>query len=954
MKYYQKLMTKDWQGTIIAAAVVVWTYVVTIGRAIRRPNDFSEAHWLLDYRFGFMKRGLIGSICSLVTDALGLQMTPRLIGILSFITLCSMSIAMLCLLVRALRRQQDRTGILVLGLVFASSPFVVMSGHLLGYFDSLLYFLTIVAVTLVLRGHPMFAAILSSLAILTHESYLLIGLPLVFLATVEVLTANRDRNARSTLYIIAICIPVAVFLAASLLQSLTTDAMILRSQLAERLDSFHFVPTQSEGVARYQTTSFIEFFRQQYRAFPSRLLNPRILASVGPTFLTIFVFISRFYQIRTFSPFSVVVLGVVCASLAIHAIAWDTARISTYVIGNGFIAWWILAETRTAQQADRLFLLLAFITLILNVLGKIPLMDGEVERFSNSIRLLLYLPAIAFVGTATVQNLASAPLKVWRGAIWSLTKMNMKEFPRILITAIITMVVSIRLLPLAFDDAYIHFRIAENFVAHGAPYFNPGEAVMATSSPVWTCLLSILALTHIPLPLAVAILNSLLTASGAFLWSSVLQQTAGNDIQNILLLLFRFVYIGILLPPSVSLMETPLAMLLLGWASLLLIQSHPLAWSLIAVAVFTRFELIVFAVIAAIVQLTTTRKNVLRYTLFFFLPVTMFVLLLMFFFGVPIPQTILAKQVIYSLSRERVFNRVFFSLLPKPDFSIFGVGVVLQVQTLLDPLLGWAWMPGVFFVAGVVYSRLPFSIILSNKKHRWGVCIGATGVMIALAYIVKHALIFAWYVPLYSLPIVFFAFTVARVAKLTLIPIVFLSIIPLTTLYGYYAASMGAFYVLGISPYGVRAQQYIKVGSLLYEIFPDARLMTSEIGGLGISFRGVILDGVGLITPSALQYHPIRGSEHGIGGIPAAMIRDMKPELIVSYPVFLMDLEGTDVTEQYVHLTVSALPDEYSRLIRSDSIWGNKTLSLYIRKDIADDGKISRLIKELNATLVTE
>ena len=151
-------MTKNQRRTIFAATVVIWTFAVTLSRAIRMPNDFSEAHWLLDYRFGFIKRGLIGSICSLVTGALGTEMTPALIALLSAITLCSLSVAMLSLLIRALWRQQMSMDVFVLGIVFASSPFVVMSAHLFGYFDSLLYLLAIASVLLVLRGRPLFAA----------------------------------------------------------------------------------------------------------------------------------------------------------------------------------------------------------------------------------------------------------------------------------------------------------------------------------------------------------------------------------------------------------------------------------------------------------------------------------------------------------------------------------------------------------------------------------------------------------------------------------------------------------------------------------------------------------------------------------------------------------------------------------------------------------------------------
>ena len=397
-------MTKNQHRTIYAVTVVIWTFAVTLCRAIRMPNDFSEAHWLLDYRFGFMKRGLIGSICALITNAFGTNMTPMLIAVMSVIMLCCMSVAMLSLLVRAFWRQQMRMDVFVFGVVFASSPFVVISAHLNGYFDALLYFFAIASILLVFRGQPLFASVLSSLAILTHESYLLVGLPLVCLASIGVLTANTKRASRWYYHIIAIIIPIAVFLAASLLQGLTTDAMLLRAQLFNHLESFGFVPTRSEGVAIWQTTSFIEFFRTQHGAFGGRLLSPVIIASVGPTLLAMLVFIHTCYRIRAFSPFSVALLGAVCSPLAMHAVAWDTPRISSYTIGGGFIAWWILSETRTAQQADDSFLLIALPVLVFNILGHIPLMDGQVERFSVAVRILLYLPALSLLTQAVVAN----------------------------------------------------------------------------------------------------------------------------------------------------------------------------------------------------------------------------------------------------------------------------------------------------------------------------------------------------------------------------------------------------------------------------------------------------------------------------------------------------------------------------------------------------------------------
>ena len=75
----------------------------------------------------------------------------------------------------------------------------------------------------------------------------------------------------------------------------------------------------------------------------------------------------------------------------------------------------------------------------------------------------------------------------------------------------LSVVLHLELLPYAFDDAYIHFRIAANLLRHGEPYYNLGQAVLATSSPLWTVLLAPLsAIPSGPL-LLVAVVNATLT-----------------------------------------------------------------------------------------------------------------------------------------------------------------------------------------------------------------------------------------------------------------------------------------------------------------------------------------------------------------------------------------------------------------------------------------------------------
>ena len=280
-----------------------------------------------------------------------------------------------------------------------------MSAHLFGYFDALLYVLAITSVALTLSDRPFLAAIVSVAAILTHESFLLIGWPLVCLASIALLS-SQGRRGRWAVHTTANLFPLIAFVAIVAFQSLTVDKMVLRQQLTAYLNSFGFV-SGSRGVAIWETTSFSEFLRQEGASFGGRLLTPVTVASVGPSVLALLYFVHASFRVRFYSVFSTALLGAVCLPLAMHAAAWDTARISTYTIGGAFIASWIVAEMRRPQIGGDLLPLLALPALLLNIFGRLPLMDNETDRFSSMTRLLLYSPTLALALTIVVKGYAS-------------------------------------------------------------------------------------------------------------------------------------------------------------------------------------------------------------------------------------------------------------------------------------------------------------------------------------------------------------------------------------------------------------------------------------------------------------------------------------------------------------------------------------------------------------------
>ena len=384
------------KGIWVSWAIIAWTLGVTVARSIRFPNDFSEAHWLLDYRFGFIKRGLIGSLCSAASSFFGFVMSPQIIIGLSVVTFVLLYGALLILIFRLLRRSGASGDIPLLALVFVSSPFVVMNAHLFGYFDALIYFFAIVASALMLANWPIAAACVGVVGLLTHESFLLIGFPLICVASV--LRCGADGAAAHRLrHLTATSLPVIVFLGIVLFQSIVADQAHLRESLTAYLQSYDFIPTRAKSVANWHTTGFFQFLEKQRGFLVRRLLEPQLMASLSPALLTLLLYVHGAFRVRPFGKLSLLVIGAVLSPLAMHAIAWDTARISSYVVGGAFIALWIFREARPAHASGGLIALLAVPALLLNVFYRYPLMDKEVERFSDVQRVLLYLPAFLLV-----------------------------------------------------------------------------------------------------------------------------------------------------------------------------------------------------------------------------------------------------------------------------------------------------------------------------------------------------------------------------------------------------------------------------------------------------------------------------------------------------------------------------------------------------------------------------
>ncbi len=546
------------------------------------------------------------------------------------------------------------------------------------------------------------------------------------------------------------------------------------------------------------------------------------------------------------------------------------------------------------------------------------------------------------------------------------------RLPTIVVTVVLlvlSLTLSLKLLPFAEDDAYIHFRIAENLAHHFAPYFNISEPVMSTSAFVWTCLLAVFAFFKLPLPLTVAVLNPILIVGGSLAWLALLNRLLGRRINWAAGALFQLVYVGLLTLSGTGLMETPFALLLVGLGFLFLSNGRHSGWIFLALAVFTRYEVSVFVGLYGLAWLfdKKPRRTKIREILFLVVPTLILVAVLFSFYSTVIPNTVIAKKLVYQLAGATTFDRVFYSVFPRGAYPFLGVVNSWEsTQVKLFTFLAKAWQPALIGVTLLSIAVHPFKKL--KRKEDWtGLMLLLGGLMLAGLYVLQKVLIFEWYVPIFSVPIFFGIahFTMrsndtakekgtARFSWRSLPVTVLIAMLCLNPLASLGVNTYAALVDPGKSPHadtGIRVQRYLEVGSLLGQLHPDWKLLTSEIGGLGYAFGGEIIDGAGLVTPRALAFHPMKVPEQRrsgrIGAIPAAFVGQEMPELIVSYEIFVKEFDALNYKDDYTRVSVPAVSREWAERTGISRVYLSDYLFIYIRNDVVTSADIDVLLDKL-------
>lgn len=505
------------------------------------------------------------------------------------------------------------------------------------------------------------------------------------------------------------------------------------------------------------------------------------------------------------------------------------------------------------------------------------------------------------------------------------------------------LVLAVALIPLhlelqryAFDDAYIHVRIAQHLAEHGLPYFNLDEPINGSSSATWTWLLALWFALIGDRPVTLGLLNALITALGASIWAWLLVPAERGPRHGVRWLATLGAYTALVLPSSVGCMESPLALALLGLGVLLHVRRQAVAFLALTLATLTRPELIVILgpfLLHALLIARLPWRRVAAWSAVAALPYAIYGL---GYFGSLLPHTAHAKQLVFSLTLRDATDTLIRAVAPWPAAGPLGS---------LEARVGWLVVVGLVLLLALVRQ---WPELREQRPNVHAAMLVLGGGAIAATYLVQRVFLHPWYLPLFTVPLLFGTAMLLGAVRLRLAAtgcVLALGPFVLQAALTVWAAIADPTAHAHFTS-GARVRRYLEVGRSLRQVAPGGSLLTSEIGGLGYGYRGRLHDGVGLISPAALRHHPLRvpaeRSRGDIGAIPPDFVSEVLPELIVSHPIFIQSLLRHPVLANYRAYRVPIFLQEDIDLGGATELWGSSALLVFVRND-ADPQRLDAL-----------
>lgn len=382
---------------VLIVFLYLYAAFFSIAKTLRLPNDWAEAHWMLDYRFGFIKRGLAGEIFRWVSEKNEFNIIILSAGILFLLYLFIIIIA-----VRETWKRFCNLSTVVFFLIFFLSQYLIFSAHLIGYLDHIVFLFAIAAVYLIRRDKIVLSSIIAAIGILIHEISFFLLLPVCCTALICSRTGRRefslqDGFSKDNLKRMALFLTFPVL--TTLLVIFCQEQQAMTFQVVyDYLRTFPFITAKAaDSVSSAYTKSFLYYLKDESGHFLQRLFISKATILYGIPQLLLLRMLYRIFNLKGRFLLLISVAAAAFVPLLLNAIAFDTYRIWTFPYMILFLEFWVLSFRYSADplEKNRLTSSEWFLFVLAAVLaGFVPnvLFDGETERFSIALRFLLLLP----------------------------------------------------------------------------------------------------------------------------------------------------------------------------------------------------------------------------------------------------------------------------------------------------------------------------------------------------------------------------------------------------------------------------------------------------------------------------------------------------------------------------------------------------------------------------------
>lgn len=367
-------------------------------KTIRFPNDWSEAHWMMDYRFGFIKRGLAGEAFGWFFEKSESNILVLSVGMLFLLYALIFIIA-----VKETRRRKNSFYSILFFLTFFLSQYMIFSAHLIGYLDHVVFVMTFLSILLIKKRNIFLASAVAAVSIFIHEISFFLLLPVSCFAVIVTESVKLPMKTFFSLQVakklgLFLFLPVFTVFSVSMYQEMNGADHF--NTVLSYLEHIPFIAHKAaDSVSSAYTKSFSYYFKEQSGHFIQRLFISKATIFYGiPIIFSLWVIFKEFRLQKNFRLFTVLAM-VSSVPMLLHAVAYDTYRIWSFPFMIIFLGFWILSsESAEARQPCKHISLpgISFFVISFALVTLMPnfLFDGQAERFSLPIRITVVLPML--------------------------------------------------------------------------------------------------------------------------------------------------------------------------------------------------------------------------------------------------------------------------------------------------------------------------------------------------------------------------------------------------------------------------------------------------------------------------------------------------------------------------------------------------------------------------------